>query len=189
MDSTPAMGSASPFPDDMHDVNLQSSMAESSAPMSPAAASPKAPDLPAAPVFPFPRREHALTVRVHSPETASDRGRGIDILAPAHTVFTVETTSTLTSFPKARCEVKRRFSDFQALFDALHHKFAGYFLPQYPRKDLVQGKLVAGKAFLPERARALAIFLTRCCDHPMLCSSAVRPRTSDAHDSCSLHTL
>lgn len=164
-----------PVPDVMHDVPLQNSMATSSAPLSPTATSPKPLDAPATPSavpnFPFPHRQHSLCVRVHTPETASDTSLGI--LSTSHTVFSVETKSTLTSFPKEHCEVKRRFSDFQALYDALHHKFAGYFVPPCPKKDLVQGKLMAGKFFLSERANSLAIFVNRCCDHALLRDSQV----------------
>jgi hypothetical protein len=112
------------------------------------------------------QRQAALTVSVHSPENATESTLGI--LSVPHTVFTVETKSSLKAFPKAHCIVKRRFSDFATLHEALQHKFAGYFVPPCPHKDLLQGKMLPSKLFLAKRAQALEIFVNRCCDHAVL---------------------
>ena len=174
---------AAPFQDtrtdDMQDVPLANSIAPSHADPVSSVASPRAPDdaTPQAGTsvpkeFPVPRKQSVLIVTVHSPESVSDSTLGV--LPTHHTAFSVDTVSTLQSFPQARCNVKRRFSDFTALNDALHHKYAGYFVPPCPGKDLVQGKLMAGKQFLAKRAQDLEVFVSRCCDHPELQASNVR---------------
>lgn len=172
-----------PRSDDLQDVPLANSIAPSQNDPTSSLASPRAPDdaTPQAGTsvpehFPPPHKQTVLTATVHSPESVSDSTLGV--LSTSHTVFTVETKSTLQSFPKAHCSVKRRFSEFTALHDALRHKYAGYFVPPCPSKDLLQGKLVAGKAFLTKRAQDLEIFVTRCCDHPELQASNVRPITA-----------
>ena len=171
-------GAHQPFPDEMQDVPLANSIAPSGTEDTSAFNSPRSPDTatPQAPThmpssFPSPSRQHALTVQVHSPESEKESH---GILSTSHTVFTVETASTLKSFPRAHCCVKRRFSDFTELSNALHHKFAGYFIPPCPDKDLVQGKIMPGKHFLSKRTQDLEVFLSRCCDHEEISRSTVR---------------
>jgi PX domain len=172
---------AQPFSDDMQDVPLQNSIAASPPKDASAFNSPRSPpdDTPQASTsqptqFPAPRKQQALVATVHSPESVSEHSFGV--LSTSHTVFSVETMSTLKSFPRAHCCVKRRFSDFAVLHEALNHRFAGYFIPPCPSKDLLQGKLVAGKQFLHKRAQDLEVFVSRCCDHEELQSAAVRCR-------------
>jgi hypothetical protein len=165
------------FPDELHDVPLRNSLAASAPGPGSDSNSPKSlrsdgtPSGPAASIFPKPQRQAVLTVCVHSPENATESTLGI--LQVPHTVFTVETKSSLKAFPKAYCAVKRRFSDFTALYEALHFKFAGYFVPPCPHKDLLQGKVMPSKVFLARRAQGLEIFVGRCCDHPILQASKV----------------
>jgi hypothetical protein len=156
-------------PDDMQDVPLHNSdiveaAARSQSPASSSGTTPTA-HLHFPPKFPLPCKQCALHVRVHTPETASHTTLGIPT---THTVFHVETHSSLGSFPKENCMVKRRFSDFAALYSLLRARFTGYFIPRLPDKDLVQGKLMPGKSFLSKRCQDLEVFMNLCCCHEIL---------------------
>jgi PX domain len=159
-------------PDDMQEVPLHSSVApplHSSAPKASAPASNTA-HLHFPPNFPTPCKSCGLAVRVHTPETVSQTTMGIPL---THTVYHVETTSSLSSFPKAQCAVKRRFSDFDALYNALRARYTGYFIPTLPDKTILQGKLLSDKAFLDKRTQDLELFINECCRHEVLQASTV----------------
>lgn len=112
-----------------------------------------------------PRRQEDIIVRVHSPETASQRTMSI---TTTYTTYSVETTATLDTFSRQHACVKRRFSDFEALYSVLRTLYAGYFIPKLPCKDLLQGKLMPAKDFVSKRAQALEVFIGRCADHSVL---------------------
>jgi hypothetical protein len=164
-------------PDDMQDVPLAQSVAstsmQSSAVPQARAAAPvsTSPHLHFPPTFKTPIKACGLTVRVHTPETVAQTTMGIPI---THTVYQVETKSTLSSFPKAQCAVKRRFSDFDALYIALRNRYPGYFIPILPDKTILQGKLLSDKAFLEKRTHDLELFANECCHHEVVQNSTVR---------------
>ena len=164
-------------PDDMQDVPLTHSVAPVL--QSPTLAAPKpksaapvstSPHLHFPPSFTAPVKPCGLTVRVHTPETVSQSTMGIPI---THTVYQVETKSTLSSFPKAHSSVKRRFSDFDALYTTLRNRYPGYFTPILPDKTILQGKLLSDKSFLEKRTQDLELFANECCHHEVIRNSSV----------------
>lgn len=163
-------------PDDMQDVPLTDGRVRSSTPSSsvpqPKAAAPvsRSPHLHFPPNFTTPVKPCGLTVRVHTPETVSQSTMGIPI---THTVYQVETKSSLSSFPKTQCAVKRRFSDFDALYTALRNRYPGYFIPILPDKTILQGKLLSDKSFLEKRTQDLELFVNECCHHEVVQNSSV----------------
>lgn len=132
-------------------------------------ATPKTPASAAVTQYPAPLRQRQLSVQVHSPESESDTG----YLPTSHTVYTVETSSELTSFPRAHASVKRRHSDFTELHDALANKYAGYFVPPCPKKTW-QSKLAVDSRVLEGRAKDLELFVNRCAQHRELQPCQVR---------------
>lgn len=164
---------SAPVPDDMQDVPLHGSTGN-------AAKAIKVARMPmmkfeahlhSPPQFPAAHSESGLSVRVHTPETVQQTTMGIPL---SHTVYHVESTSTLSTFPKSSCAVLRRFSDFDALYHVLRNKYTGYFIPPVPDKDLVQGKLRSDKSFLDKRTQDLEVFINECCCHKVIRASSVR---------------
>lgn len=169
---------AAPVPDDMQEVPLHGSTGNAAKAINVARLPMKACEahLHSPPRFPAAYSPCGLSVRVHTPETVSHTTMGIPL---SHTVYHVESTSTLSSFPKSSCSVRRRFSDFDALYHALRNKYTGYFIPPLPDKDLVQGKLRSDKSFLVKRTQDLEVFINECCCHKVIRAASVRGCNTD----------
>lgn len=163
---------SAPVPDDMQEVPLHGSTGNTAKAKSVA----RLPmlkceaHLHTPPQFPAAYSHCGLSVRVHTPETVSHTTMGIPL---SHTVYHVESTSTLSSFPKSCSSVRRRFSDFDALYHVLRNKYTGYFIPPVPDKDLVQGKIRSDKSFLDKRTQDLEVFINECCCHKVIRASSV----------------
>jgi sorting nexin-4 len=89
-------------------------------------------------------------------------------------LLTTETNSP--SFLKPVVHVRRRFSDFFYLYNALVNEFPASIVPPLPDKnrlDYLKGDLRFGPEFTLKRASSLTRFLTRIARHPGLKKSRV----------------
>lgn len=76
-------------------------------------------------------------------------------------------TSTLPGCP-AQFGVRRRFADFQWLFDELMRSHQGYIVPPLPDSSVLNKLNKFDKTLLSYRARELQRFLRRVARHPVL---------------------
>ena len=74
----------------------------------------------------------------------------------------------LVKSERFRSEVKRRYSDFQALFDLLLHRFPYRLLPKLPPAKLMANVVGVTSDFIEERRKGLIRWLTVITSHPIL---------------------
>lgn len=61
---------------------------------------------------------------------------GLAALTGGHYIFPVTSECSLPGYPAGRTEVKRRFSDFDALHRLMSANYRGYVIPPLPGKAL-----------------------------------------------------
>lgn len=88
-------------------------------------------------------------------------------LKTAHYTYLVRTESILATFNTTGTEVRRRFSEFDALYKLLKSSYRGYFTPALPEKSFVESKF-ASESFLKLRTVDLQAFLRAVAAHPVL---------------------
>jgi len=74
----------------------------------------------------------------------------------------------LVKSERFRSEVKRRYSDFQALYDLLLHRFPYRLIPKMPPAKLMANVVGVSSDFIEERRKALIRWLTIITSHPVL---------------------
>ena len=72
-----------------------------------------------------------------------------------------------------RSEVKRRYSDFQALYELLLHRFPYRLIPKLPPAKLMANVVGVTSDFIEERRKALIRWLTIITSHPVLSEDAM----------------
>jgi hypothetical protein len=105
-----------------------------------------------------------LYVKVSSPEAV---GEGVT----GYVTYLVSVETTLPAF-QPKFEVRRRFAEFQWLYEELKRSHAGYLVPPMPDAGMMQkfvGKFE--QQLLAYRARELQRFLRRVVGHPVLRNS------------------
>ncbi|KAJ9510656.1 hypothetical protein QJQ45_027533 [Haematococcus lacustris] len=106
-----------------------------------------------------------LQVTIKEPEkveTVSGLG-----LKTHYVTYTVVTHSDMPGFIAEGMEVRRRFSDFDALHKFLRAEFRGLIIPPLPEKSFLQGKM-AQDEFIRLRRADLQAFLKGLTRHPVL---------------------
>ncbi|MEW5309807.1 MAG: hypothetical protein WDW38_001665 [Sanguina aurantia] len=81
--------------------------------------------------------------------------------------YLVRTDSGMEGFKADGMEVRRRFSEFEALHKMLKHSYRGYFIPPLPDKSYIDSKL-AQDDFLRLRRADLQAFLRGIAHHPVM---------------------
>lgn len=74
----------------------------------------------------------------------------------------------LVKSERFRSEVKRRYSDFQALYDLLLYRFPYRLIPKLPPAKLMANVVGVSSDFIEERRKALIRWLTIITSHPVL---------------------
>lgn len=109
------------------------------------------------------------TIRVGIKE--SEKVETATSLIKTHYVqYVVRTDSTVPGLLAESLEVKRRFSDFDALHKHLKQEYRGYFVPPLPEKSFIQGKM-AQDDFIRLRRADLQAFMKGLTTHPVLRNS------------------
>ncbi|KAL6758155.1 hypothetical protein V8C86DRAFT_3025658 [Haematococcus lacustris] len=109
--------------------------------------------------------EGPIQVTIKEPEkveTVSGLG-----LKTHYVTYTVVTHSDMAGFIAEGMEVRRRFSDFDALHKFLRAEFRGLIIPPLPEKSFLQGKM-AQDEFIRLRRADLQAFLKGLTRHPVL---------------------
>ncbi|WOL04609.1 sorting nexin 2B [Canna indica] len=64
--------------------------------------------------------------------------------------------------------VRRRFRDFVTLAARLAESYRGYFIPQRPDKNVVEGQVMQRNEFVEQRRAELEKYLWRLAEHPVI---------------------
>lgn len=108
--------------------------------------------------------------------TISDPQKEQDGSQNAYISYLLTTETNSPSFQKPVVRVRRRFSDFVYLYNALVNEFPASIVPPLPDKsrlEYLKGDLRFGPEFTLKRASSLTRFLTRISRHPGLKKSRV----------------
>ncbi|KAG1676261.1 hypothetical protein FOA52_006479 [Chlamydomonas sp. UWO 241] len=89
-------------------------------------------------------------------------------LKTSHWEYTVRTDSALPELLSSGMEVRRRYTDFDALHKQLHVEFRGIFVPPLPPKSLIENN---SEEFLRLRRADLQAYLRALVAHPELVTS------------------
>lgn len=84
-----------------------------------------------------------------------------------HVQYVIRVDSSIPGMIANGVEVRRRFSDFDALHKILKHEYEGFFLPPLPEKSYIDGR-IARESFLRLRRADLQAFLKGIASHPVL---------------------
>jgi hypothetical protein len=92
------------------------------------------------------------------------------MISQGYTLYTIETFTTLSSYPSDSATVHRRFSDFDWLLLQLRTAFPGVILPAFPDKAIILTDHFS-EEFVSLRTRDLRRFLDAVTRHPRLALS------------------
>ncbi|CAD7696131.1 unnamed protein product, partial [Ostreobium quekettii] len=116
--------------------------------------------------------EEACRIRISVTAPLKDSGPSIvpGVNEPFYT-YLVNTSTTLISFGQPETSVRRRFRDFVDFANLLRVNFRGYFIPQRPHRNIVQGKIRMSPSFIEERRANLEKYLKQLAQHPTISRS------------------
>uniref|UniRef100_A0A7S0RGS5 PX domain-containing protein n=1 Tax=Chlamydomonas leiostraca TaxID=1034604 RepID=A0A7S0RGS5_9CHLO len=112
-----------------------------------------------------PDSELPLRVTIREPEKVE--GQNALGIKTHYVQYVVRTDSSLPALRADGMEVRRRFSDFDALHKVLKQEYRGYFVPPLPEKAFIAGKM-AHDDFIRLRRADLQAFIKSVIVHPAL---------------------
>ncbi|KAH3666188.1 hypothetical protein OGAPHI_004377 [Ogataea philodendri] len=117
---------------------------------------------------PQPSPEYYIETEVSSPITEYD-GQN------PYTSYLIKIRTNGPTFKQKDYQLRRRYSDFNFLYDCLSNDFPTLIIPPLPNKERLE--YIKGGRFTDEftkkRAVSLSIFLARICKHPTLRKSQI----------------